>query len=454
MSANTKLAELVQLDPAAACIDLSSVNEDSLASEFARTHKDRLRYDHVRGKWFKWDGMRWCKEEKGIPFHWARELCRKYNKSADKTIAKIQTASAVEKYCRHDPVFAVTNEIWDQNDWLLTTPNGTVDLKTGAIGPNDPNNFITKLTAVSPEDSEHPIWDDFLAQITNGDLDFILFLQRMSGYILTGCTREHALFFLYGSGGNGKGTFMSVISKILGDNTTAAGMEVFTASKWNRHATELARLDGARLVTASETEEGRAWAETRIKSLTGGDPITANFMRQDYFTYNPKFKLVFSGNHKPRLKAVDDAARRRFNILPFNHVFDAPDKELSEKLKSELPAILSWMIKGCLDWLDRGLAAPKVVQNETKEYFDQQDLFAQWLEERTKKTPDGGATSTDLFSSWSEWAHANGERAGNQSDLNIKLQRAGYEQVKNTPGYRGRRGFKGVEIKQTTVYTQ
>jgi putative DNA primase/helicase len=161
--------------------------------------------------------------------------------------------------------------------------------------------------------------------------------------------------------------------RFLADYAQTAAMDTFTASKGDRHPTDLAMLRGARLVTASETEEGRAWAESRIKQMTGGDPVTARFMRQDFFTYQPQFKLMIVGNHKPVLQNVDDAARRRFNLVPFTRKPERPDRELEGKLKAEWPGILRWMIDGCLDWLQNGLVRPAAVQAATAAYFDEQD---------------------------------------------------------------------------------
>ena len=162
-----------------------------------------------------------------------------------------------------------------------------------------------------------PIWLQFLAEITGGDQNLQDFLQRMFGYALTGVTTEHALFFLYGTGGNGKSVFINTISGILAEYHKPAPIETFTASQSERHPTDLAGLRGARCVTAVETEEGRRWAESKIKALTGGDRISARFMRQDFFEYVPQFKLIIAGNHKPGLSSVDEAIRRRFNLIPF-----------------------------------------------------------------------------------------------------------------------------------------
>ena len=199
--------------------------------------------------------------------------------------------AAVERLARTDRRHAAAIEDWDRDPWLLNTPGGTVDLRTGDIKPNDPNDLITKATAVAPGGG-CPKFREFLARVTDGDQDLQAFLQRMAGYGLTGSTREHALFFLYGTGANGKSVFLNTLSGAAGDYHVTAPMEAFIASHSDRHPTELAMLRGARLVTAIETEEGRRWAESRIKTLTGGDPISARFMRQDFFEFLPVFKLM------------------------------------------------------------------------------------------------------------------------------------------------------------------
>ena len=217
------------------------------------------------------------------------------------------------------------------------------------------------------------------------------FLARVAGYGLSGSTREHALFFLYGTGANGKGTFLNTLTAILGDYARVAGMETFTESHSDRHPTELAMLRGARIVTAQETEEGRRWAESRIKALTGGDPITARFMRQDFFTYTPQFKLLIAGNHKPGLRNIDEAIRRRFHLLPFTIRIppECRDAKLFERLKAEWPAILAWAIRGCLAWQADGLRPPAAVIDATAEYFDDEDGFGRWLAECCVRESDG-----------------------------------------------------------------
>src|SRR3954470_14226609 len=208
-------------------------------------------------------------------------------------------------------------------------------------------------------------------------------------------------------GGNGKSVFLNALTGILRAYAATAAMDTFTASKGDKHPTDMAMLRGARLVTASETEEGPAWAEARIKQLTGGDPVSARFMRQDFFTFTPAFKLTVVGNHQPMLKNVDEAARRRFNIVPFVRKPEKPDRQLEEKLKAEWSAILRWMIQGCLDWQQNGLVRPESVTEATEAYFAEQDLLSQWLADECIVDVGNASrweTIASLFAAWSRYA--------------------------------------------------
>ena len=192
------------------------------------------------------------------------------------------------------------------------------------------------------------------------------------------------IFFLHGTGQNGKGVLTSTIEWILADYCKSAGDEVFTETRNDRHSTEVARLSGARVVLVAEVEEGKRWAEARLKKMTGGDTITARFMRQDDFQFKPQFKPLISANHKPQIKSVDVAMRRRLHLIPFLVTIppEKRDNELKAKLRDEGPGILQWMIEGCLEYLRIGLAPPASVVNATDEYFKDEDNIANWIDER------------------------------------------------------------------------
>lgn len=311
---------------------------------------------------------------------------------------------------------------------------------------------MTKSTAVTPG-GECPQWHAFLATVTKGDVELQAFIQRMAGYCLTGSIREHALFFAFGTGANGKGVTINTLTGILGDYAAVASIDTFTASQNDRHPTDLAMLRGARLVTAQETEEGRRWAEARIKAMTGGDPITARFMRQDFFTFEPKFKLLIAGNHRPGLRNVDEAIRRRFNLVPFAVKIPAEkrDKDLPEKLKAEWPGILRWAIDGCLDWQDIGLAPPDAVVVATDEYLKAEDALSLWLDECCVLGGTLQYRCTPLFNSWKAWADAAGEHAGSQKRFSQAMQARGHASVRDSGGPAA---LRGVGLKATRTSSQ
>ncbi|MGY4451939.1 phage/plasmid primase, P4 family [Bradyrhizobium sp. 482_C4_N1_1] len=431
------------------------VTEDSAAQQFVELHGDKLRHCHSHGKWFRWNGFYWEINNTNLAFHAARELARQLaGNEEDRKRYKIEATSfagGVERFAKCDPNVAVTMEFWDRDPWLLGTPGGTVDLRTGVLRPASREDGITKVTSVAPDGSGCPRWLRFLVETTGDDGELIRFLQQWCGYCLTGITREHALVFVYGPGGNGKSVFLNTVTTILKNYSVTSAMETFTASKSDKHPTELAMLAGARLVTASETEEGRAWAEARIKALTGGDPISARFMRRDFFTYVPTFKLIVIGNHKPVLNNVDDAAKRRFNIVPFILKPATPDRDLEQKLMQEAPGILQWMIDGCLDWQQNGLIRPKCVMDATAEYFSDQDLFQHWLEEECICEPGNmhmSEASSLLFKSWSNYAKAAGHNPGTSSTFKDNLTAIGFKFYRSEKA----REFFGISLKPNTSF--
>jgi putative DNA primase/helicase len=272
-------------------------------------------------------------------------------------------------------------------------------------------------------------------------------LQRMAGYCLTGLTLENVLFFLYGTGANGKTTFTNTLLGIWGDYAQTAQMETFTENKNDRHPTELAALRGARLVIASEVETGKHWAESRINELTGGSPIRAHFMRCDDFDFTPQFKLMIQGNHKPALRSVNEAARRRFHLVPFVVTIppDERDHKLGEKLRDEWPAILQWAIDGCIAWQSEGLNPPPIVKDASEEYFSTEDTIGTWLNERTIVSPQvGSAKASVLYQDFKTWAEAAGEYCGSQKRFGQELRDRGFRSHANN-GVR----FEGIKLRVT-----
>ena len=322
----------------------------------------------------------------------------------------------------------------------------TIDLLTGEqYGPR-PTDYMTKAAPVAPN-GDCPLWRTFLARVTAGDADLQDYLARMAGYWLTGHTTEHALFFLYGTGANGKSVFIDTIAGMMGDYATTAPIETFLAARGERHPTELAALRGARLVVANETEAGRHWNESRIKQLTGGDTIAARFVRQDFFTFKPSFKLCIVGNHKPSLRTVDEAIRRRFHLIPFTVTIPPRERDhhLAEKLRAEWPGILQWAVQGCMEWRRQGLNPPKVVRDATDEYLAAEDSFAAWIEDCTEPASDWAfETSAALFASWKAWAEKAGEHPGTRKRFADTVQSRGFLPKRTKTD----RGFEGIQLRR------
>ncbi len=434
--------------------------DDELALEFATRHSDNLRYVASRGVWLHWDGCKWAEDTTRYALNCVRDTLREMLLVAATTpnAANLSagTILSVEKLATSDRRIAASMEIFDADPWILNTPDGIIDLKTGKITKSDPTRHCSKATSVAPADILHdecPRWMAFLNRILKGDQSLIAYMQKLAGYTLTGITTEQQLWFLYGRGRNGKGVFMSTLQSILGDYACTASMETFTETRNENHPTELASLFGARMVLASETSEGRAWAENRVKSLTGGDKIAARFMRQDMFTFTPTFKLWFAGNHKPALRNIDPAMIARFNLVPF--LVEIPPEErdpnFADKLQPEWPAILRWAINGCLKWQKEGLKRCSAVTQESEGYIADEDSFSQWITAcckigKDEVTSDHAEETAALFESWKTWADHTREAIGSMKKFKGRMDGKGFVHMLDN---RTRRSiFKGIEIKR------
>ena len=428
----------------------TEVTEDALALRFTQRHGEDWRYVAAWGQWFVWTGTHWQRENTLKVYDLARIVCRDAaaacsNAKLRAKIASAGTVAAIERLARADRSHAASTDIWDADLWSLNTPGGVVDLRTGILVPHRRADANTKIATATPR-GECPAWQDFLATVTRNDPELEAYLQRVVGYCLTGVTGEHALFFLYGTGANGKSVFVTTVSGILGDYATVAPMDMFMAATGERHPTDMAGLRGARLVSATETEQGRRWAESKLKALTGGDKITARFMRQDFFEFVPQFKLVVAGNHKPAIRNVDEAMRRRLHLIPFTVTIPPAqrDQKLPEKLLAERDGIMAWAVDGCREWQRFGLKPPTAVSTATEEYFEAEDALGRWLDEACEIGRNLTETSALLFAAWKVWAEANGEFVGSIKRFSENLASRGFEPYRD----RHARGFRGLGLRQ------
>jgi putative DNA primase/helicase len=426
------------------------ISQVVMAGVWQQRHGHNRRHDHTSGQWMLADpesGVWHCDKQR-IVYHEMGRVVHEIGGGA----ARYSNSSFIrgaETLAAALPGIATTHEAFDRDPLILSTPRGPVDLRSGNLMPPDPALLLSKSTSVAPAPGEPTKYLEFLMQSTGQDALMVEFLQRMWGYLLTGLTIEQALFFIYGDGGNGKGVFINIGRRIMGDYAVTSAMETFTVSRNERHPTELAMLRGSRAVMASETEKGKRWAESRIKQLTGNDEITARFMRQDNFSFTPEFKLLIIGNFHPALDTVDDAMRRRFNIIPFTRKPDTVNPRLEQELEAEFPQILQWMIDGCVKWQKTGLQRPQAVVEATADYFQDQDLFGQWLEEFCEVDRAHRAATNDLFHSWSGFAAEMKEEAGSIKGFGNLLTKRGFVPGRETSGAR-LRFWKGLRLQMVT----
>jgi P4 family phage/plasmid primase-like protien len=449
-----KLASVLGPVPAQDGAKAPAGSEDAVGLVVGDLHHHELRYVAQMGQWFRWDGCRWAEDRTIEVF----DLIRPYVRAAafghksegqQRAAARAAIVAGVEKFVRSDRRIAAVVGDFDDEPYLLNTPDGIVDLMTGEMSGCDPARMCTKSTAVGPAAPGTPAlrFTQFLMEITGIDADAAekrSYMQRLAGYALVGDNPEEAFFFGAGTGANGKSVFMNTLRGIMADYCVVASSELFLASRMERHPTELAELRGARLVIASELDQGQRWNEARIKSLTGDTHLKGRRMREDFFEYRRSFKPFVVGNYRPNLRNVDEAMRRRMHLVPFTVTIAREQREagLTRALEQEWPAILRWAIEGCLEWQRIGLAPPKCITAASEEYMSEQDLIGQWLVDDCQIDRSAETSSTELFMAWRDWANRREEYVGTHKYFVGKLQDRGFDL------HHGRAGnvFRGLKI--------
>ena len=451
MSIGTEIDKLKDLTESA---PLGSI--ELFAQMFVAEHGHEARYVPKWDAWMLWDGTRWKKDEQLQAFTMARRICtreaRKLNEETlSRRIASGATYNAVLQVAGSDPKIVAPHDIWDLDLWLLNTPIGTVDLRTGEITKHNPAYYITKITKVSPKNGECRVWREHLKLVLGGDNDLIDYHQRLFGYAMTGFTKEKMFCFAHGEGNNGKSITFNSVSTIMGDYAQSASIDTFTILNNEQHPTGVAALNGARLVIVSETEAGKMLKESTIKLLTGGDKIKARFMRQDEFEYQPQLTLIIFGNHKPSLRSVNEAIRSRIHFLPYTVKIENVDKHFGEKLMVEGEEILHWMIEGAKIWHDEGLNPPQAVLDATEKYLAEQDKFQMFCDDYLDFGDKTAFTTTKIILKCQhDWAEQQNEWKMREKDLVEVMERKGcrYGRLRIKQGGNQERGFFGVQISE------
>ena len=339
---------------------------------------------------------------------------------------------------RSEPGIAVLPKELDADPWLLNATNGTINLRTAALRPHDPVDLITKCAGTHYDPAAQcPRFLAFLERFLVHQ-ELIDYLQLVVGYILTGMTAEQVFFLFHGKGSNGKSSLIEAIRAMLGDYVVHADIRTFLTRRGEGPRNDLARLAGARLVTAVETARGQRLDDGLMKQLTGGEPITARFLFAEEFEFHPAMKLLLAFNHKPEIKDHGPAMWRRVRLVPFT--VEIPEAEqvkdfIGTTLKPELPGILAWAVRGCLAWQKRGLPTPPAVATATRQYREESDDLASFLAERCRMEPGLRVGATALFQAFRSWASESGIPAISQKEFGTQLgERDGLIRVKSRAG--------------------
>jgi len=382
-----------------------------------------LRFDHRLGRWLRWDGVRWREDNDAEILRLTLEIARTAQRAAldiqDEDLRKafsdwafslesVRRRNAGLDWLRALPPIATSGEDIDRDPWLLGVQNGTVDLRTGEFFEGRREDLITCSTGPRFEPgADCPRWKRFLSEVFGGDGALIEFIQRAVGYSLTGATQEQTFFLLWGAGYNGKTVFLNILNALAGDYGRTADFATFLADKHRSGGAatpDLVALAGRRLVTARETDDGARFSSTRIKTFSGGDPISARPLYGRQFEFLPQFKMWLATNNKPVIRDQSEGMWRRVRLIPFTLSFKGrEDKGLEGALMEELRGVLSWSIEGCLKWQRDGLDIPAAVREATQSYREENDPLAEFFEERVVFGESCRCRARDLYAAFVEW---------------------------------------------------
>ncbi len=441
------------------------------AERLARRYFQELRHSPLTG-WFWWDGCRYRRDEEDRALRFAIDTASSiYHEAAEAEDAKerkelaawaarsesAQRIRAMLDLARARPEISIAAEQLDRDPMLLNVLNGTIDLRTGELNPHNRTDLITRLAPVQFDPrAEAPLWKAFLTRVFDGDRELIDYVRRVIGYALTGSTDEHAMFILWGQGANGKTVLVETIHALLGDYALTTPADTLLAKRQQGVTNDIARMRGARIVSASETEHGRALAESLVKSLTGGDTIVARFLFRELFQFKPQFKLFLVTNAKPKIAGGDEGIWRRLRLVPFAVTIPRAERDarLAEKLREELPGILRWALEGCLDWQERGLADPPAVLHATEVYRDEQDELAGFLSECCIIDKDSTIGASQLFTAYTNYARLAEVEPMTQTRFGKELNTRGFNKIRNGSGVK-RVGLqlKSLEVVNSTEHS-
>ena len=447
-STNTSSSGVVSAAAPTPAVDWSLHGDVRNARFFADKWNGLIAYVYERKKWMQWRHSRWAMCVAGEEVERAKETCRAIYSAAGQELAKdpeksqklvreaaqahlSQRIKAMVDLAQSDPMLAVSSTRLDANNYLLGVGNGVVDLHKASLRPNEPELFITRhCNADFYPDAECPRWFQFLDEVFQGDQATITSVQRLLGYTLTGLSVEEFIAFCVGIGANGKSIFGNVVTHIIGDYAKTAPSTLLAARRGDDHSarSDLAMLDGARMVSVNELPAGMRLDEQVVKQVAGREPISARHLYGEFFTFQPRFTAWVRTNHKPIIKGDDDGIWRRVIVLPFRRKFEPheQDPHLEAKLLAERDGILRWMVEGAQNYLKQGMFFSPLMQAERKQFRKDSDMLGEFLEECTIAQPKGKVEQARLYSKWAAWCGVNGTHPGSKKTFTQRLAERGF----------------------------
>jgi P4 family phage/plasmid primase-like protien len=432
-------------------IETENLTDLGNSRRFAKIHDGDVKYSPAIG-WLIWDGKRYRKDDTQAIVRLAREVVQTiYAEAATCTdndrrealgawaikCESEQRINAMISLAESEASIAVTPDVFDRDPWLFNCRNGTIDLKSGQLREHRRDDLITKISAVDFDfNASCPTWLKFVERIFNNDVSLIPYVQKLFGYGLSGLIREQQFYLLWGSGANGKSTLVKTFISLLGDYATQASIETFLQKQNAGQTNDIARLAGARMVAAMESDANRKLAESLIKQLTGGDRVTARFHYKEFFEYDPTYKIILSTNHRPRISGTDYAIWRRVRLIPFTVTIPEAeqDSNLFETLKTELSGILAWAFIGWQKYRDNGLKPPTAVIEASKQYKDDCDILGDFFNECCEFERSAALTAKELYAAYKTWAERAGERVRSQKALATILVERGLDSLRTRDG--------------------
>jgi putative DNA primase/helicase len=426
---------------------LIQFTDSTNAMRLVKEHGRDIRYNAAWKKWVVWNGKYWEMDEGGVLIHekgleMVRNIYDDLKKTADyRERMDIEKAAMMSESVRRRKAFVEaatwisalrtkTDEL-DCNPWLLNMKNGTIDILSGKFREHRQEDMITKIANVDYDpDADCPMWKKFVREIMNYKSDIIKFVQTAAGWSLSGDISEQTMFILYGTGANGKSTFLNTIMYLLGDYAIATPTETFMKKSGDNYSNDVARLRSTRFVTTTEVEQGRRLSEPLIKKITGNDEMTARFLYGEFFNFSPTFKIFMATNHKPVIKGTDYGIWRRIKLIPFTERIpeEKQDKHLELKLREEASGILNWLLEGIANWKQERLRTPKAVLFATDEYRGEMDVIGNFITEKCDQKKEMAILLKKLYKAYSDWCEENNEHAVSERFFTLRLKEMGFKQ--------------------------